>query len=83
MVAPRKFLLVVVVVVFLVNLNSWRIALPRRGFSCENSAQSHKLTFKGMTNGVLKAYLNWVRLKNHPCSKNYCHSNILFCVHYC
>lgn len=43
----------------------------------QNSAQIHKLTCKEMTNGVLKAYLAWVWLKNHLCYQNYSHSRTL------
>lgn len=46
----------------------------KRGFNCRNSAQIYKLTCKEMTNGVLKAYLTWVWLKNHLCYENYSHS---------
>ena len=51
-----------------------RLRKRKRGFNCRNSAQIHKLTCKEMTNGVLKAYLTRVCLKNHLCYKNYSHS---------
>lgn len=49
--------------IIIVDLNSWRIALQRgEEDSVAKIQQSHKLTFKGMTNGVLK-HLTWLWLK--------------------